>query len=55
MRGGEEWMGLCRMYQEAQKEVAAAERAVAISQNSHRKQASPAWEAQIQVERGVEL
>ena len=26
MRGGDEWMGLCRMYREAQKEVFAAER-----------------------------
>ena len=35
--------------------LAAAERAVAISHDAHREQASPAWEPQIEVVRGVEL
>ena len=53
--GAKSDVGSTEQMSQRRRALAAAERAVAISHDSHRKQASPAWESQIQVERGVEL
>ena len=48
-------VGSTEQMSQRRRALAAAERAVAISHDAHREQASPAWEPQIEVVRGVEL
>ncbi len=53
--GAKSDVGSTEQMSQRQRALAAAERAVAISHDAHREQASPAWEPQIEVVRGVEL
>ncbi len=53
--GAKSDVGSTEQMSQRQRALAAAERAVAISHDVHGKQASPAWEPQMEVGRGVEL
>ena len=53
--GGKTDVGSTEQMSQRQRALAAAERAVAISHDAHGEQASPPWEPQIEVVRGVEL
>ena len=53
--GAKSDVGSTEQMSQRQRALAAAERAVAISHDAHGEQASPAWEPQIEVVRGVEL
>ena len=53
--GAKSDVGSTEQMSQRRRALAAAERAVAISHDAHGEQASPAWEPQIEVVRGVEL
>ena len=53
--GAKSDVGSTEQMSQRRRALAAAERAVAISHDAHGKQASPAWEPQMEVGRGVEL
>ena len=53
--GSKSDVGSTEQMSQRRRALAAAERAAAISHDAHREQASPAWEPQIEVVRGVEL
>ena len=53
--GAKSDVGSTEQMSQRQRALAVAERAVAISHDVHGKHASPAWEPQMEVVRGVEL
>jgi len=53
--GAKSDVGSTEQMSQRRRALAAAERAVAVSHDVHGKQASPAWEPQMEVGRGVEL